>query len=92
MGLHESNCNTLVKKNIMSKENSKKESSGLEQFQRLAEKEERSHFEDLDVAPKCNHPEHEPPTHLHIPFGKKYVHICPGCKRRIELIPPQISF
>ena len=40
---------------------------------------------------KCNHPEHEPPTHLHIPFGKKYVHICPGCERRIELIPPNVS-
>lgn len=77
----------------MKNETSKnKTSDNLEEFQRLAEKEEHSHFEDLKTQPKCNHTGHEPPTHLHIPIGKKYIHICPGCRRRLELIPPQISF
>jgi len=72
--------------------NNDKKPSSMEEFLRIANEEERSHFEDLETTPKCNHPEHEPPTHLHIPLGKKYIHICPGCRRRIELIPPQISF
>lgn len=72
--------------------NNDKKPSSMEEFLRIANEEERSHFEDLETAPKCNHPEHEPPTHLYIPRGKKYIHICPGCRRRIELIPPQISF
>lgn len=40
----------------------------------------RSGFEDI---PKeelpCRHPEHNPPSHLCIPAGKRYRHICPGC-------------
>lgn len=62
-------------------------------FQKLITQntEEKSHFEDLEDSKKCNHPEHKPPTHLFIPQGKKYIHICPGCKNRIELTPLQIK-
>jgi hypothetical protein len=48
----------------------------------------------FDLPPKkyCNHPEHNPPKHLHIPQGKGYRHVCPRCGYHIDLIPPQISF
>lgn len=28
---------------------------------------------------KCTHPEHEPPSHLYVPAGEKYIHKCPAC-------------
>lgn len=27
----------------------------------------------------CTHPEHNFPTHLYIPLGMGYKHVCPGC-------------
>jgi len=39
----------------------------------------RSGIEDDDKPEPCRHPEHNPPTHLYIPAGKRYRHICPGC-------------
>jgi hypothetical protein len=35
---------------------------------------------------ECRHPEHNPPTHVYIPVGKRLVHVCPGCghETRIE--------
>jgi hypothetical protein len=48
-------------------------------------------FFDLDeVERKCNHIEHEPPMHLYIPEGKGYKHICPGCGKSVNIIPPNI--
>lgn len=41
---------------------------------------------------KCTHPGHEPPTHLHIPQGKGYKHVCPGCGNTKVLVAPQVSF
>ena len=43
-----------------------------------------SGFEDIDDIDwnryeNCNHPSHNPPTHLYIPFGKRYRHVCPAC-------------
>lgn len=46
---------------------------------------EKSHFEDIEVERICTDPEHEPPMHLLIPAGKKYVHVCPTCGRRLEI-------
>ena len=48
--------------------------------------EEKSHFE-KDVLWKeyCLNPSHNPPTHLYIPSGQKYIHICPGCGRRLTI-------
>src|SRR6476646_8284584 len=35
-------------------------------------------MQDDDEFPRpCNHREHEPPTMLYIPPGKKFVHVCP---------------
>lgn len=53
---------------------------------------ERSHFEDIEKIETCKHPEHNPPSHLYIPQGKRYVHICPSCGNREVIAPPQISF
>lgn len=58
----------------------------------IPKKEEVSHFEDIEEPTKCTSTEHNPPTHLHIPNGKRYVHICPSCKTKIILEPPQKTF
>jgi len=46
-------------------------------FKKLFGKQKVNGFFDLE--PVCNHPEHAIPTHLHIPAGKSYRHVCPGC-------------
>lgn len=51
------------------------------------EKPRRSGFEDVPLPQRCRHPEHEPPSHLYIPPGKQYRHICPGCGRESVLRP-----
>jgi hypothetical protein len=38
----------------------------------------------------CTDPEHEPPSHLYIPPGYSYTHICPSCGRQVLLTPPVI--
>lgn len=38
----------------------------------------------------CRHPEHNPPSHLVIPQGKIYRHVCPECGREVVLRPPQM--
>ena len=53
---------------------------------------EKGGFFDLDLVKKCNSPEHEPPTHIYIPYGKGYKHVCPQCGQTQDIIPPQISF
>lgn len=50
-----------------------------------------SGFEDLDEEQPCIHPEHNPPTHLFIPPGKQYRHVCPGCEREVVLRSPQCN-
>lgn len=52
----------------------------------------KSGFFDLPNNNVCNHGEHYPPTHLHIPQGKGYRHVCPSCGNVIEVIPLQIRF
>lgn len=39
---------------------------------------------------RCYHPNHDPPTHLVIPQGQQYRHICPGCKREVVMRAPQV--
>lgn len=50
--------------------------------------EKQSGFFDLKQE-NCTDPSHNPPTHLHIPTGKGYRHICPSCKNETIIIPPQ---
>ena len=48
-------------------------------------KKEHSGFVNIEQIHSCFSSEHYPPTHLHIPYGKKYIHICPDCGNRSEL-------
>lgn len=66
--------------------------AGKTNFFPIQQEDEKSHFEDIEDVAKCTHIEHNPPMHLHIPQGKRYIHVCPGCKQRSVLQPPQISF
>jgi hypothetical protein len=67
-----------------------KSHEGIEQINIPAKK---GGFFDLPKINQCRHPEHEPPKHLHIPQGKGYHHVCPGCGAKMNIIiPPQISF
>jgi len=36
-------------------------------------------FEDIPAQERCLNREHEPPSHMVIPAGKQYRHVCPGC-------------
>lgn len=51
----------------------------------------KSGFFDLPKAKQCTHPEHEPPKHICIPQGKGYRHVCRGCGRVQDIIPPQTT-
>lgn len=48
---------------------------------------EKSGFEDIPKTEICRHPEHEPPSHMLIPPGKQYRHVCPGCGRKTIIRP-----
>jgi len=30
----------------------------------------------------CHHPDHQPPTMIVVPAGKRLVHVCEGCGKR----------
>lgn len=51
---------------------------------------DNSGFFDLPISKTCNHPEHKFPSHLWIPFGKGYKHICPSCGNKIIVRNPII--
>jgi len=53
--------------------------------------DEKGGFFDLPKQEICNHPSHNPPQFIHIPFGKGYKHICPACGKESILIPQQIT-
>lgn len=52
--------------------------------------EDKFGFFDLPFNSKCMDLQHEPPSHLHIPQGKGYRHICPSCGKVTTLISLQI--
>ena len=54
-------------------------------------KSKQSGFFDLEEKKYCNHPNHNPPSYIHIPQGKGYRHICPQCGNVIEITPLQIK-
>lgn len=51
----------------------------------------RGGFFDLPNPDRCDDPDHKFPTHLHIPAGKGYTHICPACGKEQTVIAPRIS-
>ena len=50
-----------------------------------------SGFFPLDKKKVCNSREHNPPSHLHIPQGQGYQHVCPQCGKVTIIYPQQIS-
>jgi hypothetical protein len=56
--------------------------------------DKKSGFFDLEIEKtnQCKHPEHFPPTMIHIPQGKGFRHICPKCGHETVIIPQQISW
>jgi hypothetical protein len=45
-----------------------------------------------DIKKICNSPYHKPPTHLCIPPGSKYVHVCPNCGEKFIMEQPLVVF
>ena len=43
------------------------------------QKNQKPGFFDLPKHQVCSHYAHNPPSHLYIPPGQGYRHICPGC-------------
>lgn len=56
------------------------------------QKNKKSGFFPLTKHIQCMDPEHTPPTHICIPPGQGYRHVCPSCGKVTTIIPPQIRF
>lgn len=41
--------------------------------------------------PPCKHPSHNPPSHIHVPEGKGYRHVCPHCGEVQILMPSRVT-
>jgi len=54
---------------------------------------EESHFEDDETYfQPCLDPSHNPPMHLYIPPGQKFVHICPNCGNKTIISGNIVTF
>jgi hypothetical protein len=40
----------------------------------------------------CQSQQHLPPTHIHIPYGMQYRHICPSCGCEVVLRSSEVYF
>lgn len=56
-----------------------------------ADKEQSGWEEDNSPKP-CLNPGHNPTTHLYIPPGRIYRHVCPACGYTVRLTSPQIIY
>ena len=56
------------------------------------ENTKQSGFFDIESFKICTHPEHNIPSHIFIPQGKGYRHICPSCNTEVVIVPIQITF
>jgi hypothetical protein len=54
------------------------------------QKNKKSGFFPLPKDTQCMDPAHTPPTHICIPQGQGYRHVCPTCGKVTTIIPPQI--
>jgi len=54
----------------------------------------QSGFEPLDGVwePLCTHHEHNAPTHLVVPPGQQYRHVCPKCGNEQVIRPVMVAF
>lgn len=61
-------------------------------LEKIMEKpKKQSYFITLPKEDRCTDPSHNPPTHMVIPQGQIYVHVCPSCQRESSIMSPQIS-
>jgi hypothetical protein len=49
-------------------------------------------LEPSEFAEPCISPSHNPPTHLYIPPGQQYRHVCPCCGMEVVMRPTQIRW
>jgi hypothetical protein len=49
-------------------------------------------FFDLPKTDVCRDPSHNPPSHLYVPPGKGYNHICPSCGKASTITSPHAEF
>ena len=55
-------------------------------------KELRSGFEDDPIILNaCQSFQHRPPSHIHIPLGRRYRHVCPDCGYITYIYPNDIT-
>jgi hypothetical protein len=52
----------------------------------------QSGFFDLPPEAICTNPHHNPPSYIHIPYGKGYRHVCPGCGKVTEIYGNIVNF
>lgn len=60
--------------------------------QELSETDQnKSGFFNLPEDKSCKDKQHNPPSHICIPKGKGYRHVCPSCGKETVIIPQQIT-
>ncbi len=55
------------------------------------DKRKRGGFEPVERIRGCRSMDHNPPSHLYIPAGQQYRHICSGCGRETVLQSPDVT-
>lgn len=53
--------------------------------------EETPGLHKMTAIPYCRDREHNPPTHLFVESGMRYVHYCPTCREKSVIIGQQVS-
>lgn len=53
---------------------------------------EVSHYEDVTANEPCVGLNHNPPSHIYVPAGKVYVHVCPTCGFKVKIGSNSVSY
>ena len=61
-------------------------------YQQMIGEKKSGMEDDTRKVKNCDHPEHNPPMHIHIPYGKRYRHICPMCKHETMIYSSEPSY
>lgn len=51
----------------------------------------KSGFFPLEEQKICRDLQHNPPSHMVIPPGQGYLHVCPSCQRQVKIFPQTVS-
>lgn len=71
---------------------SDRNSKFFDKLQEIQSKGRSNRFIKLPEVKICRDPSHNPPTHLCIPEGMAYEHVCQGCGNTTLLHSPRISY